>query len=187
MDIRNPGTWGGRGAVAGFTLIEMMVVVSIIAILAAIAIPQYGEHVRRSQIQEAQAGMLQIRTRLENYYQDNRSYAFAPGGAASGGFCFGNTNAVIGNDPNAAQVGTIAQQVSNRFFVFSCSTPDTPGPQTYTITARGSAGRVAGAGQQATFTVNEQNLRVTTHWGPVAPLATPCTRWLVSEPLGACP
>lgn len=177
MENGKPVNQAATAAQAGFTLIEMMVVIVIIGILAAIAVPQYGQYVRTSQIQEAQAGMLQIRTRLENYYQDNRNYG-------TGGFCFGSSTAVIGNDPTAAQVGTIAQQLSNRYFVFACSTPT---EQTYLITARGSAGRVTGDGQQATFTLTEQNIRRTTHWGPAAALTPACNRWLVSEALGACP
>ena len=50
----------GRHAVQpGFTLIEVMIVVAIIAILAAIALPSYQEYVRRGHRAEARAGLLQ--------------------------------------------------------------------------------------------------------------------------------
>ena len=62
----------------GFTLIEMMIVVGIIGILAAIAIPQYTDYVMRSRIPDATSGLAAKRVRLEQYFQDNRTYAGAP-------------------------------------------------------------------------------------------------------------
>jgi type IV pilus assembly protein PilE len=62
----------------GFTLVELMIVVAIIATLAAIAIPAYGDYVRRSQVSEATANLMEYRTRMEQFYQDNRNYGVAP-------------------------------------------------------------------------------------------------------------
>lgn len=64
--------------VQGFTLIELMIVIAIIAILSAIAVPQYGDYVRRSQMAEATSALLELRTRMEQFYQDNRNYGVAP-------------------------------------------------------------------------------------------------------------
>lgn len=64
---------------AGFTLIELMVVAAIIAILAAIAIPAYGNYVARGKLTEAFAMLGDTRQRMEAYNQDNRSYATAAG------------------------------------------------------------------------------------------------------------
>jgi type IV pilus assembly protein PilE len=58
----------------GFTLIELMVVTAIIAILAAIAIPNYADYVTRSKVTEAISGLSEYRVRMEQYFQDNRSY-----------------------------------------------------------------------------------------------------------------
>lgn len=59
---------------AGFTLIELMIAVAIIAILAAVALPAYTEYVQRSRISEATNELSTLRVRLEQYYQDNRNY-----------------------------------------------------------------------------------------------------------------
>ena len=62
----------------GFTLIELMVTVAIIAILASIAIPNYSEYVIRSRIPDATSGLATKRVRLETYYDNNRTYVDAP-------------------------------------------------------------------------------------------------------------
>lgn len=58
----------------GFTLIELMVVVVIIAILTAIAVPQYSDYVTRSKIPGAVSGLSDVRVRMEQFFQDNRTY-----------------------------------------------------------------------------------------------------------------
>ncbi len=58
----------------GFTLIEIMIVVAIVGVLAAIAIPQYGDYVTRSALIEAHAGLADFRVKMEQFYQDNRTY-----------------------------------------------------------------------------------------------------------------
>lgn len=62
----------------GFTLIEVMIVIAIIGLLAAIAIPQYNDYVTRARIPDATSGLAAKRVRLEQYFQDNRTYADAP-------------------------------------------------------------------------------------------------------------
>ena len=61
----------------GFTLIEVMIVVVIIGILAAIAIPQYSDYVIRSKIPEATSALAGARVKMEQFFQDNRTYAGA--------------------------------------------------------------------------------------------------------------
>ncbi|PKO25694.1 MAG: pilus assembly protein PilE [Betaproteobacteria bacterium HGW-Betaproteobacteria-8] len=59
----------------GFTLIELMIVVAIIGIISSIAFPAYQDYVARGKITEATSGLSDLRVKLEQYYQDNRTYA----------------------------------------------------------------------------------------------------------------
>ncbi|MCB5190746.1 prepilin-type N-terminal cleavage/methylation domain-containing protein [Methylobacillus arboreus] len=100
----------------GFTLIELMVVVAIIAILASIAVPSYTRYVARAKIAEAISQLSDIRNRMERSYQDNRRY---------------DCNAVT--MPSAPTV---------QFFTYECGTPN--GNQTFLITATGVAAQGMG-------------------------------------------
>lgn len=59
---------------AGFTLLELMITVTVIAILAAIAVPQFGDYTKRGKIPEAVGTLSDLRIQLERFFADNRTY-----------------------------------------------------------------------------------------------------------------
>ena len=61
--------------ITGFTLLELMIVVMIAAVLAAIAIPSYQAYIAKAHKSKAQSEMLKIAERLENYKGKQLSYA----------------------------------------------------------------------------------------------------------------
>jgi len=80
--------WKMNTKARGFTLIEVMITVAIVAILAAVAIPSYRNYAIRGKVPEATAGLSAKRVKMEQFFQDNRTYV----------------NATAGNpDPNTSQ------------------------------------------------------------------------------------
>jgi type IV pilus assembly protein PilE len=59
----------------GFTLIEVMVTVAIVAILAGVALPSYRDHLRKSRRAEAQAYLMAVASRQQQFLLDTRGYA----------------------------------------------------------------------------------------------------------------
>ncbi len=62
----------------GFTLIELMIVVAIIGILAAVAIPAYSDYTARAQVSEAVSLTSSLKTPLAEYYADKGSMPSSP-------------------------------------------------------------------------------------------------------------
>jgi len=124
---------------SGFTLIEAMITVAIIAILAGIALPAYTNYVIRGKLQEATSNLLAMRTKMELYYQDNRSYV---------GACAPGTVAPL---PPGTPPGTL------KYFTISCPTLTDGPPQAYTIQAAGMGNDLAGL----VLTIDQANVRRT--------------------------
>jgi prepilin-type N-terminal cleavage/methylation domain-containing protein len=80
MNTKSPAQSGTRqGRSKGFTLIELMIVVAIVAILSTIAYPNYRDYVIRGQLTNATQGLAAVRANMERYFQDNRTYLAIPG------------------------------------------------------------------------------------------------------------
>src|SRR6267143_4620681 len=125
----------------GFTLIELMITIAIIAVLAAIALPNYTDYLRRGKIQEATSTLLSMRNKMEQYFQDNRSYT-TPGAPVLAP-CTANSSVPI---------------PTLKYFTITCPVLTAT---TYTIQADASDPSITGL----RFTINEANVHATTVTG----------------------
>jgi type IV pilus assembly protein PilE len=137
--LTHESTSRGSGA-SGFTLIELMITVAIVAILATVALPSYREYILRGQLVDATNALSVFRGNMERYFQDNRTYA-----------------AVGAIKPPCDTSDTSADAVRQRTagsFVVSCAA--TPTATTYTLQAIGS-----GPTRNFTYTVDQSDTRAT--------------------------
>lgn len=72
---RAPMQTACRRRVAGFTLIELMITVAVVAILATVALPAYQESVRKSRRAQAKADLVELAHNLERYHTVQNTYA----------------------------------------------------------------------------------------------------------------
>jgi len=147
-----------RRASRGFTLIEVMITVAIVAILASIALPSYRDYVLRGQLVDATNLLSAGRANMERYFQDNRTYASVTSGS---------TTFYPPCDTNIA----VASRTQGSF-VLTC-TSDANG---YTLTATGS-----GATNGFTYTVNTTNTQSTTIASPAPWTAGTYTCWVLKK------
>lgn len=106
-----------RRSAQGFTLIELMVVVAILAILAAIAVPAYGNYVLRSRIRVAQSDLLALSANVENFRQRTLGYPASDelakkgwsAGTKSGSFSYSYAATGSGYDIQAVASGAMGK------------------------------------------------------------------------------
>jgi type IV pilus assembly protein PilE len=123
----------------GFTLIEVMITVAIVAILATVALPGYTSYITRSKLIEATTGLSDMRVRLEQIYLDSRQYPASCIAPAAG----------------PAPAGKIYLPSGSKYFTVSCALTAT----TYTVTATGNASQSMGG---FVYTVDQNSNRKTT-------------------------
>ena len=104
----------------GFTLIELMIVVAIIGILAAVAIPQYQDYVIRAKLSKVAALADPLKLAIADYYQTNGSYPAAlAAGADWSSLGMGTAMNIVSNEVSATAVvvtggvSTIVMQMQN--------------------------------------------------------------------------
>jgi type IV pilus assembly protein PilE len=93
----------------GFTLLELLVVLAVVGILAAVGIPWYGDYAIRAKIPEATAALSDGRIRMEQYFQDNRTYVGGPAPAATKYFTYSVRDTATGTGtPTATAYAIVA-------------------------------------------------------------------------------
>lgn len=89
-----------HASMRGFTLIELMIVIAIISILAAIAMPNYTDYIIKGRVPDALSALSTKSVAMEQFFQDNRTYAGGPG-------CTADTTTSKFFDFSCTAVGTV--------------------------------------------------------------------------------
>ena len=115
---------GHRRRSAGFTIIELMIVVAIIGLLAGIGIPSYREQVNKGKRAEGKAALLAAASRLERFYTQNNCYP------STGTSCGNATTSALAL--TAAGINNFSGEDSTKAY-YNISV--TQNAQTFTVTA----------------------------------------------------
>ena len=116
----------------GFTLIELMIVVAIVGILAAIALPAYQDYVVRSKMSEAEAAAAACKTSVAEYLSTHATLGLGAIDLTNSGCSTTVTQYVASLDVNSGVIGVVTQNTGDD----PCTlimTPTTDGTDTATI------------------------------------------------------
>ncbi len=134
----------------GFTLVELMIVVAIVAILAAIAMPSYSQYVTKSNRADAKVALMKYAQMQESYFVQNMSYA-KDLTTGAGGLGLGATV----TSENGHYSITMTEVPTN------CAGTNVTPCTGYTLTAT-RAGRQANDDACKTFTIDQLGIRAAT-------------------------
>lgn len=137
---------------AGFTLIELMIVVVVIAILASVAIPSYTGYITDARRQGAVQEMLKIASAQEQFFMDNKAYA-------STLVALGYDAQPIGTDVNGAIVPATDASAMYNFAISSTTTSTSGLIRAYTVSASPKAAQYDRDTECATLTLTEAGVK----------------------------
>jgi type IV pilus assembly protein PilE len=124
----------GPAPAGGFTLIEVMIVVAVIGILAAIAFPSYQDYVRRGNRSSAEGLIMEIASKESQYILDARAYADIVG---TGGL------AVANHDGWTCTTTATTPQCSNTKYQIEVTVANGATPPNFSIVGRPLSNQVA--------------------------------------------
>ncbi len=126
---------------AGFTLIEIMIVIAIVAILSSIAIPAYSEYAARAKRTDAQGALAGLAVAMERFFAQNHTY------------CGSDASGTVGTCVNNDAPGIFSSQVpvdgGTAYYNLTISLVS---PLSYTLTATRAGGMAADKCGDFTFT-----------------------------------
>jgi len=119
--------------VAGFTLIELMVTITVAAVLVSIAVPAYTSQIRKSRRTEARTALLDLAAREERFFSTNSVYTIAPA--------------------NLGYAGAFPVQVGSGYYRLDVTV--NPTGTAFSATATPISSQAADAAQCGTYTIDQ--------------------------------